>query len=749
MPLRPIHTPARAGFPRLVALVAAGLVAGLLASPVHAGGDYVFNSPYLPDLDQRRLIVLPCDLSEGGTLAGVLPNTGDMYCVPTSAVNWMALISEFGFPELMPGSPANWQGAAAYCDATAAIDEMGMRMATDAQDGTGFDGSKNGLQEWLDDRAGPGLFVVERARAQGNYAPTLSEIALAGHLGYYLNLNVGWYEEVPIVGGTGWVRDGGHEVTLTGALRNMFLQFDGNGSEVRYRNPWTAGSDSLATQSAFATTTRTTFWITANFSNGGSNPAPGLRRMAALNNYTTSSGKQGFIHGYLGVIPCQAVLECGPSLKIASPLTNLPGVPPNLIVTLPAPVEEVDFGPTLASLVVQLADPVSGLPASELLLVDPIDGTQSPLAALPAGTPIVDFETAPNTDLYLLGGNALARFGPDSATTPVASLALGALVEEICAGGIYGGASAPVIFAVGDDLAGSLTFATYDLDLTTETLLPPPAGLGGLPGGRHLAIDPVDGTLWVRGDAADEVHRLTYDPGAPPAAPASLTLAETVTIPGLAGAAGLTIDRAGRLLFTRAGFVEVYSPDPTGGYLLDPTAPFAGEEVGTTIRIRNGRDLSDPGEAGSIADINLVPVADDPLLESFDCPPGSSTEDCNGNRIPDGCDIADGTSLDLDGNGIPDECAPVASFVRGRCNDDASFDIADAIFLLDFLFAGGATPNCRDACDLNDDGGNDIADAISILGVLFSGAPSPVAPFPDCGADPTADTLDCPSGAGC
>ena len=67
-----------------------------------------------------------------------------------------------------------------------------------------------------------------------------------------------------------------------------------------------------------------------------------------------------------------------------------------------------------------------------------------------------------------------------------------------------------------------------------------------------------------------------------------------MTIPGLAGAAGLTIDRAGRLLFTRAGFVEVYSPDPTGGYLLDPTAPFAGEEVGTTIRIRNGRDLSDP-----------------------------------------------------------------------------------------------------------------------------------------------------------
>ena len=30
--------------------------------------------------------------------------------------------------------------------------------------------------------------------------------------------------------------------------------------------------------------------------------------------------------------------------------------------------------------------------------------------------------------------------------------------------------------------------------------------------------------------------------------------------------------------------------------------------------------------------------------------------DCNGNAIPDDCDIASGYSTDANGNGIPDEC---------------------------------------------------------------------------------------------
>jgi len=80
-------------------------------------------------------------------------------------------------------------------------------------------------------------------------------------------------------------------------------------------------------------------------------------------------------------------------------------------------------------------------------------------------------------------------------------------------------------------------------------------------------------------------------------------------------------------------------------------------------------------------------------------------------------------------------------FQRGDANSDGGVNIADAIFTLGFLFAGGEEPLCRDAADANDDGGVNIADAIAILGHLFGGAGDLPAPFKTCGPDPTDDTL--------
>jgi hypothetical protein len=92
-------------------------------------------------------------------------------------------------------------------------------------------------------------------------------------------------------------------------------------------------------------------------------------------------------------------------------------------------------------------------------------------------------------------------------------------------------------------------------------------------------------------------------------------------------------------------------------------------------------------------------------------------------------------------------------FIRGLCNPQAGFDIADPIFLLVHLFNGGVVLTCRDACDANDDGELDQSDAVFAFWHLFLGGPAPPAPFPNCGADPSGDFLDCatfeecPSGA--
>lgn len=90
---------------------------------------------------------------------------------------------------------------------------------------------------------------------------------------------------------------------------------------------------------------------------------------------------------------------------------------------------------------------------------------------------------------------------------------------------------------------------------------------------------------------------------------------------------------------------------------------------------------------------------------------------------------------------------PTDDFDRGDCNNDSTRNIADAIFLLGFLFPNGPPVSlaCQDACDTNDDGALNIADAISLLGNLFpQGPPTPLPdPFGACGPDPSMDSLDC------
>ena len=91
-------------------------------------------------------------------------------------------------------------------------------------------------------------------------------------------------------------------------------------------------------------------------------------------------------------------------------------------------------------------------------------------------------------------------------------------------------------------------------------------------------------------------------------------------------------------------------------------------------------------------------------------------------------------------------CGPLvgqdAPFVRGDANGDGTQNIADPVFMLDFLFGLGISI-CMDAMDANDDGVVDIADPVYELAFLFSSGSPPPAPFPDCGTDPTFDLLDC------
>jgi len=96
---------------------------------------------------------------------------------------------------------------------------------------------------------------------------------------------------------------------------------------------------------------------------------------------------------------------------------------------------------------------------------------------------------------------------------------------------------------------------------------------------------------------------------------------------------------------------------------------------------------------------------------------GGQAEDCNGNLLPDACEIdVFGTSLDCNGTGVPDECETIAG---GDYDDDGSVDLVDFAYLSACLSGPGAAPSpadgrclqtCLDGFDADQDGDVDLAD---------------------------------------
>jgi hypothetical protein len=82
-----------------------------------------------------------------------------------------------------------------------------------------------------------------------------------------------------------------------------------------------------------------------------------------------------------------------------------------------------------------------------------------------------------------------------------------------------------------------------------------------------------------------------------------------------------------------------------------------------------------------------------------------STADCNGNNIPDDCDIADGTSSDANKDGVPDECAP--------CTADLDLDGEVGPTDLAIVLSGWGTSS--PLADIDDDGDVDAEDLLELL----------------------------------
>ena len=151
-------------------------------------------------------------------------------------------------------------------------------------------------------------------------------------------------------------------------------------------------------------------------------------------------------------------------------------------------------------------------------------------------------------------------------------------------------------------------------------------------------------------------------------------------------------------------------------------------------------DICDVG-SGDRPDCNVNGIPDECDIDSGvsdDCDSNGTLDscdlsqdpslDCNSNMRPDSCDILDGTSIDADGNGRPDECGRPQ--LPGDCNQDGLLDIVDPLCLLWVLFAGGVQdPPCEPTLDSpgntalldwQPDAQVDVTDAVSVLLFIFA-----------------------------
>ncbi len=114
-----------------------------------------------------------------------------------------------------------------------------------------------------------------------------------------------------------------------------------------------------------------------------------------------------------------------------------------------------------------------------------------------------------------------------------------------------------------------------------------------------------------------------------------------------------------------------------------------------------------------------------------------SDVDCNSNGVDDLVDIGSGTSLDLNSNAVPDECEAVCTagycsrcYICGDANGSGLISISDAVFLINYIFAGGPAPVPVPAGDANCSGAVSISDAVYLINYIFGGGLAPCASCP-------------------
>jgi len=275
----------------------AGAIGALPTAPAAMAtplSTHVFSYADMPDIDQERI----AGYDGAGNYHVGLPNSGIMYCGPTSAMDALAFIADHGASSLQPGSHA-WDAAGNYETMTSKLNEMGGYMSIDSKRGVTQGGFEAGLTTWNTKYGYKGHtfgFVSEFPSDANDWqTPNLGIATLAEAFGNPVVVRIGYYKSVSYTSGGTTVsalqRTGGHYVAMTG--------FDNQG--LNFMDP--ADEAGAVTQSTYTNRTQAVSPTTAVFLNQSGNP---LRSDLQTETYLHMPGYAGgsaYVEGYTVLQP--------------------------------------------------------------------------------------------------------------------------------------------------------------------------------------------------------------------------------------------------------------------------------------------------------------------------------------------------------------------------------------------------------------------------------------------------------------
>ncbi len=481
----------------------------------------------VPDFDQRR---------------GYLPNSGSMYCVPTGVLNWMGYIANRGRPAAMGHSSSDWSSSSEYGTVNVRDFNMGDWMDTSDTGGTDTGDAVDGTVEYLN-HYNVGPFMVMGLIGNDGWQVTPKGMYSFLKMGHLVSMVYGRYEK----DGDQWERTGGHCVTLVSVQDGCNI----SQCSIGFKDPWTGDSDSISTQSEFATKWWDVSKQTRNY-DGDVFPMWGPQGQASGPNDTIR-----LIDKMIVILPMFVLakdpLHIDQMIVHAAPLLSNNEDPPQLNVIMPSNAALLHAFPdphSPSSIIITA--PAGGVPA-KVWDYDPVDKTFTSLLDLPANPGAFTIDR--RGDLLLEINGDLHKFHrlSDGAVIAISYLKLGLPVSSMA----FDDATDDLYVLSGPQRrllrfpGGNIEAVPYSGPLPTAI----PVGIVPC-----IAPSPEDGKIWFCSDASPIVYQLTPSGAAP-----GWLVTNSVNTGGGSQPTGLQFGDHGEMKFISGNKIHEYDIDPASG----------------------------------------------------------------------------------------------------------------------------------------------------------------------------------------